>query len=51
MSKTLERKLATWTGLTLDTILIIIAIVLVLVVLFVHNKYLKAAIIAYEVLP
>jgi hypothetical protein len=51
MSRALERKLANWTGLSLDIILIAIAIVLVLIVLFVHNKWIKAAVVAFEILP
>lgn len=51
MNRRLSKKLADLTGLTLSSTLIVIAIVLVLVAVFVKNKYLKAAIIAYEVLP
>lgn len=47
----LEKKLANTTGLGLDIILIAIAIVLIIAAFCIKNKWLKAAIIAYEVLP
>lgn len=51
MSRRLEKQLATATGLTLDSALIVIAIVLVLIAIFVKNKWVKAAVLAYEIFP
>lgn len=51
MSRRLEKQISQWTGATLDMTLVAIAIVLVLIAIFVKNKWVKAAVLAYEILP
>lgn len=49
--KEIQKRLSNWTGVALSTSLIAVAIVAILVAIFVKNKWVKAAVLAYEILP
>jgi uncharacterized protein involved in exopolysaccharide biosynthesis len=47
----LQRRFADYSGPTLSFSLIVIGIALILVAIFIKNRWIKAGILAYEVLP
>lgn len=49
--KELRNTLATWTDWGLSVSLILVAIALILTALFVKNRWVKAGVLAYELLP
>jgi hypothetical protein len=51
MSSKLQKDLNIWTGRTLTGALLGVGVVTILIALFVKNKWVKAGVLAFEVLP
>ena len=47
----LRKKLARWSTGSLSIALVIVAILLILIAIFVNNPWIKAGVLAYELLP
>jgi hypothetical protein len=47
----LRKKLAKWSSGSLSVALVIVAILLILIAVFINNPWIKAGVLAYELLP
>lgn len=47
----LRKKLSKWTSGSLSIALVIVAVLLILIAVFVNNPWIKAGVLAYELLP